>query len=107
MVVTHRRNFLPSFILNLILWGGVAYLIFYLQPNRTNIVLFFTSLTLALTLTLALILGNTRRAFFLTLFIDGFLLLQLVKLFTWLNLVLLLVILLTLELYSSHRQIKK
>jgi len=125
MVPTRRRNFLPTFIVNLFLWLGLLLIILKLSPEQTykfqilpggrqvlnfefqiysNIVLFFLVLTLALTMTIALILGNTRRGFLLTLFIDGFLLLRLFKLTNWLTLVFLFLILLVFEIYFSRRK---
>ncbi len=118
MVPKHRRNFLPTAIMNLILWVACGLIVFLLDPDKnlqfiiynlqlnvfSNLILFFLTLTLTLTLTLALLLGNTRRGLLLTLFFDGFLLLQLFKLTNWLTLVFLFLILLVLEIYFSRRK---
>ncbi len=116
MVPKHRRNFLPTLIVNLLLWILLALVVFKLPPDQVqiltiygsrltihgNIILFFLVLTLSLTLTLALLLGNTRRGFFLTFFLDSLLFLKMFKFLNWINFLLLSAILLTLEFYFSR-----
>ncbi len=89
----HRRNFLPTVIVNLFLWAICGLIIFFLDPNNNfkfqilnfklpvypNIILFFITLALSLTLTLALLFGNTRRGFLVSLAIVGALILQITK----------------------------
>jgi len=86
----HRRNFLPTVIVNLFLWVTCGLIIFFLDPSNNyklqitnyklpvypNIILFFISLALSLTLTLALLFGNTRRGFLASLGIIGLLILK-------------------------------
>lgn len=117
MIPKHRRNFLPTFVINVILWGFLIFIVAKLSPEKTlnlplltlnltfsyNILLFFLVLTLTLTLTLALIFGNSRRGFFLALFVDGWLILRLFKQAGWPNLILLSAILFTLELYFFRK----
>lgn len=117
MVSKHRRNFLPTFILNVLLWLSFLYVVFKIPPDFhsqlliTNYQLliplgylyFFLTLSLSLTLTLAFLFSNTRRGFFLNLFICGFLLLRLIKQAHFLNLILLGGILICLELCFSRR----
>ena len=101
----HRRNFLPTFVINLVLWVLVGLIIFYLNPDSyLNIVLFFLILTLSLTLTFALLLANTRRGFLLTLFVDSVLILRLFKLANWWNVLLLFLLFAVIELCFSKRQ---
>jgi hypothetical protein len=78
MVRKYRRNFLPAFIITVLLWLAVAFIVFKTSPDLGNIFLFFLSLTPALALTLALLLGNTRRGFLLSLCVICFLILRLV-----------------------------
>ncbi|HUW24526.1 MAG TPA: hypothetical protein VMW04_02750 [Patescibacteria group bacterium] len=120
MVRKHRRNFLPVLIINLILWGIWLLVIFCLSPTQyfsltisrfnfalpLNIILFFLTLTPPLTLTLAFLFGHTRRGFFLALFLDICLLLQLIREANWLNFSLILAFFLTSELYFSSHQSK-
>lgn len=121
MARKHRRNFLPTFVVNFILWLSVALIIFKLSPDQSlsltirdlrftihaNIILFLLALTLSLTLTLALVFGHTRRGLFLALFFDACLLLRLIKQATWLNFFLILALFLTTEFYFSLRQENK
>lgn len=118
MVRKYRKNFLPAFILNLLLWVSWFLVVFFLSPSQNsifiihnskfavplNIVLFFLTLTLTLTLTLAFIFGNTRRGFLAALLADGVLFLRLIRQANWLNLLLLGAILLILEIYFSKRR---
>ncbi len=77
MPLLRRRNFLPTVIVNLFLWATCGLIIFFLDPNKyLNVVLFFIALTPALTLTFALLLGNTRRGFLVSLAIVGLLILK-------------------------------
>jgi len=103
----HRRNFLPTFVINLVLWVLVGLIIFYLNPDSyLNIVLFFLILTLSLTLTFALLLANTRRGFLLTLFVDSVLILRLFKLANFQNAALAFVIFFLLEIYFLKKSKK-
>ena len=95
MTRLHRRNFLPAFIVNLILWISTIFIVIFLDPEKNvqftiynlqlkifpNILLLFFILTLSLTLTFALLFGNTRRGFIASLFIVSLLLLKMFKIF--------------------------
>lgn len=77
MARLHRRNFLPTVIVNCFLWGTCGLLIYFTNPeNFLNIILFFVFFFLALFLTLALIFGNTRRGFLVALGIVGVLIVK-------------------------------
>lgn len=118
MARLHRRNFLPSFILNLVLWISTILIVVFLDPEKIvnftfyivhfnlhpNVALFFLSLTLSLTLTFALLFANTRRGLFLATFVTLALFLRLEKLGYWYNLLFLFIILLSLEIYISKRK---
>jgi len=117
MVLKHRRNFLPAFIVNILLWILWFYIVFKIPPDFhsqlqiTNYKLqipigyfyFFLTLSLTLSLTLAFLFSNTRRGFFLSFLICGFLILRLIKQAHLLNLILLAGILLCLEIYFSKK----
>jgi len=117
MARLHRRNFLPTAIINLILWITCGLIIFLLDPNNNfkfpilnfnfsifpNIILFFLTFTQALTLTLALLLGNTRRGFFCSMIIVSLLFLRLNKLAYWWNVVLVIAVFLFTELSLSRK----
>ena len=117
MVLKHRRNFLPTFIFNVLLWLSWFYVVFFLSPEKSLqfsvfslqssipivFLLFFLTLSLSLSLTFAFLFSSTRRGFFLSLLICGFLLLRLIKQAHVLNLILLGGILICLEMYFSRR----
>ena len=116
----HRRNFLPAVILNLILWIISGLIIFFLNPEKNlqfiiynlqlniflNVILFFFTLTLSLALTLALLFGNTRRGFLISLFFIFILLLRLLKIAHWWTILVLGIVFSTLEAYFVRRKQK-
>lgn len=117
MVAKHRRNFLPTFIINLLLWVSWIYVVLRIPPENEiqftvyglqlslpmGTLLFFSTLTLTLALSLAFVFSNTRRGFFLSLFFNGLLLLRLLKQFQLLNVILLAGILICLEVYFGKK----
>jgi len=117
MPLKRRRNFLLTFILNLLLWLLWFYVVFNISPDQhflflifnssfkipISLILFFLTLTFSLTLTLAFIFSNTRKGFLTSLFIVGFLLLRLIKQAYPLNILLLMGIIVCLELYFSRK----
>ena len=117
MARLHRRNFLPTVIVNLILWIVCGLIILFLNPQKIapfqisnfkfqifpNICLFFLVLTLSLTLTLALLFGNTRRGFLTSIFIVSILILKLLKIFYWWSILTSFILTLTIELYFSFK----
>lgn len=117
MVIKRRRNFLPTFILNVLLWLSWFYVVLKISPQYSVFIihysipagtlLFFLTLSLSLSLTFAFLLSSTRRGFFLSLFVCGFLLLRLIKQAHLLNLILLVGILICLEIYFSKRSLTK
>lgn len=72
----HRRNFFPAFIITILLWLILAFIIFETPPIIENIILFSGIFPLSLTLTLALLLGNTRQGFLIAMATIGILLLK-------------------------------
>jgi hypothetical protein len=118
MVRKNRRNFLPTFIVNFLLWIFLVIFLARNSPSSTslltilnlkiqmpiNIILFFIIFTLTLTLTLALLIGNTRRGFLLTLGVDALLTLQLIKQVNILNLILVGAIITVFELLFSVKK---
>lgn len=117
MVIKHRRNFLPTFIVNLFFWSCWFYLVFNVSPDfnfplrvinfsltfPAGLFLFFLTLISATTLTFAFLLSHTRRGLFLSLFINGVLFLRLIKQSQLLNLALLIGILTCLEIYFNKK----
>lgn len=99
-----RHNFLPALFLAVLFWISWFVVIFDFAPEIRTYFPFFLSLFFALTLTLALILANTRRAFFVSAGIIAFLILRLFELANYLNLILILSFFLSLEIYFSCRR---
>jgi hypothetical protein len=112
----YRRNFLPAVILTIFLWIACGLMIVFIDPGYqfslfsshlilpVNILLLMFVLTLALTLTFALLLANTRRGLLLSLFIIGGLLLRLGKILNWFTLITLFVFLLIVELFFARKK---
>lgn len=120
MTRLHRQNFLPTVIVNLLLWIICGLIVFFLDPQNIlhitypilhidiypNIILFFFTLTLSLTLTLALLFTNTRRGFLASLFLISVLLLKLFKYFYWWSVLIFLVFTTVVELLLIRKRKK-
>ncbi len=68
MTIRRRKNFLPAFFLGLLSWAGVAFFIFFVDPEvLCNFIIpgsyipFFLFLFLAVFFTGSLLFGHTRR----------------------------------------------
>ena len=121
MTRVHRRNFLPAVIVDLVLWISCGLIVFLFDPDKDsqlsvgslqfdiypNIILFFVIFGLSLTITLALLFGNTRRGLFASLFLVSLLLLRLFKYFYWWSALILLAFALAGEILLSIRSRKK
>lgn len=91
MVRKNRKNFLPIFIVNIVLW--LIFIAFILktspeEPSGLPIIFFFILLTLPLFITLALLLSNTGRGFLGALFIDSILFFKIIRQDSFINIVL-------------------
>ena len=107
MLIRRKKNLLVPSILIILLWFTLVLLVYFVEPETIKDLLipgaylpFFANLSLALFLTLSLILANSKRAIIFTSGILIFLILRLWGLGNWLNLILLLGIILTLDRYS-------
>lgn len=99
-----RKNFLPTLLLAILfwlLWGGLVY--FRSPENNLLLAVFFCLLFLASFLTSALILANSRQGFIIALGIIFFLILRLFQLGNILNLILMVGVLISLNLYLASR----
>lgn len=120
MTRLHRRNFLPTAIVNLVLWIICGLIIVFLDPEKKlslslityhssfsiNIILFFLTLTLSFTLTMALLFGNTRRGFLASLSFTFILLLRLLGIAHWWTILVLGIVISILEVYFVRRKQK-
>jgi len=97
-----RKNFLPTLILAILLWGSWGWFIFSFPPaNNFLIFIFYLLLFLATFLTTALIFANSRRGLMIALFLILFLLFRHYHLANILNILILAGIFISLEIYFS------
>lgn len=95
-----RKNFLPALLLVFLFWLIFIYFIISFPPaNSLLITLFFMLLFLPIFITLSLALGNSRRGLLLSLGFIIFLFLKQIQQVHALNIILLLSILLSIEIY--------
>ncbi|MEA3355254.1 MAG: hypothetical protein U9Q63_02085 [Patescibacteria group bacterium] len=90
-----RKNYLPSLILTLVLWGFLFSMIFYIEPELVKDILikgfylpFFLLFIPTIFLSLALILGNSKRGLLISVGLGIFLILRIYELGNVLNLLL-------------------
>ena len=99
-----RKNFLPTLLFIILLWLMLFGIIYFLSPNNFFfVILFFLTLTLALTFTLSIILGNTRRGVIISISLSLFLILRYLGIGSLLNFILILAITVLIELYFNLR----
>lgn len=103
-----RKNYLPTLVLTLVLWLLWGGLIYFVEPELvTNFLIphaylpFFMLFWPASFLTLAIVLGNSRRGFLVSLGLVLFLGLRLVQLGNVLNFLLILGILIAVDRYFN------
>lgn len=95
-----HRNFLPAFLLTLLVWLGWLYFFISFPPETKLLIsIFYLFLFLANFLTFSLILGNSRRGFLISSAIISYLFLNQMKQAHVLNFILIGGILLSIELY--------
>ncbi|MFZ5932470.1 MAG: hypothetical protein ACOYT7_00050 [Patescibacteria group bacterium] len=95
-----RKNFLPSLIVALLLFSGVALLVYFVEPDTLGALpLFFILVFLSLLFFFSLLFANTRRGLLLSSGLTLFLLLRYFGIGNILNLLLILGIAITIELY--------
>jgi hypothetical protein len=98
------KNFLPSLILTILLWLGLFYVFFFVDPNEHGAIqIFFAVLTFTLTFTLSIAFANTRRGLIATGAIILFLVLRYLGVGNIVNLILIAGLAVTAELYLNSR----
>lgn len=107
-MIKRRKNYLPSLVLIIILWGLLGALVYWVEPELVKDVLipglylpFFLLFFPASLLTLALLLGNSRKGFLISLGITIGLILRVYRLDNWLNYILILGLMLAVDRYYS------
>lgn len=102
--ILKRKNFLPSLIFTIILWIGLGLVTYFVDPQTFGaIYLFFLLVFFSLLFTFSLILGSTRRGLILSVSLTVFLIFGYFGIGNILNLVLVLALGLTAELYFSNK----
>ncbi|HUW21249.1 MAG TPA: hypothetical protein VMW41_01140 [Candidatus Bathyarchaeia archaeon] len=99
-----RKNFLPALLITLLSW--TAWLLVFLKVAPSGFLaflIFYISFFLANFLTLALLLGNSRRGLLISVFTIIFLLLRQFKLTSVLSLIFLTASFFSIEIYFSRR----
>ncbi len=95
-----RKNFLPTLLVTLVLWGTIAGVVFFVSPEVSGApFVLFLLLFLALLFTFSLALANSRRGFLAAITITTFLIFRYFGIGNLLNLLLLAGLALAIETY--------
>jgi len=103
-----RKNYLPTLVTMVILWGLLGGLVYWVEPKLVKDILieglylpFFLLFLPAIFLTLAVILGNTKRGLLISLGLTGMLILKVYEIENWLNFILVAGIVVAVDRYLS------
>ena len=103
--VTLRKNFFPTMLAIFILWFGIFFIIYFLDPFSFGAIpLFFFILFFALLLSFSTLFANTRRGFLTAVGLTIFMLLRYFGIGNLLNLILIIGLALTIEIYFLKSQ---
>jgi len=110
MIRRRRKNFIITFILILFFWSLFWLIVFFVDPVLLkNIIIpgfylpFFLILFMAIFLSLAVILANSKKSFLISLGLISFLILKLYQLANFLNIILIVSLVLVLENYFTRQ----
>jgi len=99
-----RKNFLPTLLIIVILWSGVFFVVYFIDPETFGAIpLFLFLLFLSLLFTFSTIFANTRRGLIISLLTILFLILRYLGVGNVLNLLLILGLGITAEVYFSKK----
>jgi hypothetical protein len=102
--ILKRKNFLPSLIFTIILWVALGAVAYFVDPSTFGaIYLFFLLVFFSLLFTFSLLLGSTRKGLILSISLTIFLILRYFGVGNILNLVLILALGVTAELYFARK----
>lgn len=97
-----RKNFLPTLLITILLWALLGGLIYFVDPKTFGVIpLFFISVFVSLLFTFSLIFANSRRGLVATIAITLFLILLYLGVGNILNLILIVAIAVSIELYFT------
>jgi|WetSurSiteA1Bulk_404760.scaffolds.fasta_scaffold00067_14 hypothetical protein len=95
-----RKNFLPTLLLTILLWISLFFLIYFVEPDTFGVVpLFFFLIFFAFLFSFATLLADSRRGLSISVFLTLFLILRYFGIGNILNLLLLLGLFITSEVY--------
>lgn len=98
-----RRNFLPTLLIAASLWGVLAGVIYFVEPETFGVIpLFFAIVFFAILFTSSLLFGNKRRGLIISISLTLFLLLRYFGVGNILNFLLIAGLATTAELYLTR-----
>lgn len=99
-----RKNYYPTLLLILISWGLIAAIVYFIDPQTIGIMpLFFSIIFFALLLTLSIILANSKRGLIISVAAIIFLLLRFTGVGNIINLVLIIGIAISIDLFFGEK----
>jgi len=99
-----RKNFLPTFIITLLLWIGIAGVIYFVDPYSTGAIIIFSLVAFfALFFIFSIIFMSSRRGLLTAAGFVLFLILRYFGVGNWLNFLLIMGICLIIEIYFSKK----
>ncbi len=99
-----RKNVLPAFLVTVVLWGLIFLIIYFVEPETVGAIpLFLLILFLALVFTFSFAFAHARRGFLASMALITFLILRYLGIGNFLNFVLILGLVATIELYFSNK----
>lgn len=98
-----RKNFLPTLLITIFLWGVLGLLIYFVDPDTFGAVpAFFILIFSVLLFTSSLLFASTRRGLIISLSLSLFSILMYLGIGNILNLILILAIAICIELYLAR-----
>lgn len=98
-----RKNFFPTLIVIILLWTGLFFIIYFVDPAILGVIpLFFIALFLSLIFTFSTLFANKRRGLIISLAISLFLILRYFGVGNILNLILISAVAIAAEIYFGQ-----
>ena len=102
--IKERKNFLSSFILTMFLWIILAGIVVFVDPHLNwSLPVFYISLFVTCLFTFSLLFKNSRRGLIVSLLVTLFLLLRFFGIGNIINLILLIGLAITVEVFFSKK----
>lgn len=98
-----RKSYLFTFLITILLWGFLGFLVYFVDPQKSGAVpIFFAILFAALFLTFSTLFANTRRGLIVSFGIILFLMLRYLGVGNILNLILIVGVAVSVELFFGR-----